>query len=159
SSKYSFVPTSRVINDLMTMKFKPFRAFQVNKRKGGHRYSKHQIHFRRDDLISSEEEFLEVILTNSHDGSAKFQLSIGIFVLVCSNGLVLPKQMFGELNIKHIGYSFQDLEHTLQQLIEHAPNVCKQIDVMKKRELTDEEKIKFAVSALKSRWDKEIKIN
>jgi hypothetical protein len=51
----------------------------------------------------------ELFLTNSHDGFNSFQFRVGIYRLVCSNGLVVADEEFSAFRIRHKGYTFAEL--------------------------------------------------
>ena len=51
----------------------------------------------------------QIILTNSHDGFNSFKFMLGIFRLVCSNGLVVCDNQMVNMTIRHINYTFDEL--------------------------------------------------
>lgn len=77
SSKYVHVPTSRVIEDLISMGWQPVQAAQRRGRAGKTSvFSKHMIKFQNPNLIikgnDGDDVFPQIILTNSHDGTQSF---------------------------------------------------------------------------------------
>ena len=52
----------------------------------------------------------QIILTNSHDGFNSFKFMLGIFRLVCSNGLVVCDNQMVNMTIRHINYTFDFVE-------------------------------------------------
>ena len=53
---------------------------------------------------------LKLMLTNSHDGKNSFQFQAGLYRLICSNGLVIADEQFESVKMRHMGYSFEDLQ-------------------------------------------------
>jgi len=106
SKHYSFVPTSKVINDLRTLGWNPVDAVQVKARKKEtNGYQKHMVTFENDSYkTEGATEYPQLLLTNSHDGGNAFTLSAGIFRLVCSNGLVIKTEDYGTSRLVHKGY-------------------------------------------------------
>ena len=106
SKHYSFVPTSRVINDLRTLGWNPVDAVQVKARKQStNGYQKHMVTFENESYkTEGATEYPQLLLTNSHDGGNAFTLSAGIFRLVCSNGLVIKTEDYGTRRLVHNGY-------------------------------------------------------
>ena len=106
SKHYSFVPTSRVINDLRTMGWNPVDAVQVKARKQStNGYQKHMVTFENESYkTEGATEYPQLLLTNSHDGGNAFTLSAGIFRLVGSNGLVIKTEDYGTSRLVHKGY-------------------------------------------------------
>ena len=84
SSKYVHVPTSRVIDDLMSMGWQPVQAAQRRGRAGKtSMFSKHMIKFQNPNLIikgnEGDDVFPQIILTNSHDGTQSFKFMMGLY--------------------------------------------------------------------------------
>lgn len=105
SERYSYIPTSVVVDGLRKEGFAPVKVMVSRVRDGDKLgFEKHLIRFRPLDSISKVGEVHpEVILINSHDGSTSYKLSAGLFRLVCSNGLVIPQGEVDEVRIKHTG--------------------------------------------------------
>ena len=153
SNKYLFVNTETIIDDLDKLGWKPVQAAQRKARKKeGTIFSKHMVAFQNPDIqITSEDgdnAYPRILLTNSHDGMQAFKFSVGIFRLVCSNGLVVADEQFSDFKIKHKGYSFDELRNVVRQAVEDLPNKVKIMNDMKNRILTEDEKRKMALDAM-----------
>lgn len=153
SSKYLFVNTETIIDDLEKLGWLPVNAAQRKARKKeGTIFSKHMVAFQNPDIkITSkdgDDAFPRILLTNSHDGMQAFKFSVGIFRLVCSNGLVVADEKFSDFNIKHKGYSFEELRNVVRQAVEDLPNRVQVMNDMKNRILSEEEKRKLALDAM-----------
>ena len=152
SKKYLFVNTETIIDDLEKLGWLPVQAAQRNSRVESTIFSKHMIAFQNPDIkISSEdgdEAYPRILLTNSHDGMQAFKFSVGIFRMVCSNGLVVADEQFSDFKIKHKGYTFAELRKVVKTAVEDLPNKVKIMNDMKSRILTQEEKNKLALDAM-----------
>ena len=152
SKKYLFVNTETVIDDLGKLGWKPVQAAQRKSRGNGTIFSKHMVSFQNPDIkISSkdgDDSFPRIIMTNSHDGMQAFKFSVGIFRLVCSNGLVVADEQFSDFKIKHKGYTFGELRKVVKQAVADLPNRVQVMNDMKDRILTEEEKKKLALDAM-----------
>jgi len=95
-----------------------------------------------------DDAFPRIIMTNSHDGMQAFKFSVGIFRLVCSNGLVVADEQFSDFKIKHKGYTFGELRKVVKQAVADLPNKVKVLNDMKNRILTQDEKNKLALDAM-----------
>ena len=123
-------------------------AQEVKSRNAKKGFQKHLIKFINYDLISDNaEEHPELLLTNSHDGSNSFKLDVGIFRLVCSNGLVIKSKDFGSLRVRHMGYEFKELELTINEMMVRVPGYIDQIEKMKAKELKRTHMLEFAKRA------------
>ena len=110
------------------------------------------VSFQNPDIkITSQDgddAFPRIILTNSHDGRQAFQFNVGIFRLVCSNGLVVADEEFANFKIRHKGYTFGELRNVVKQAVEDLPNKVQVMNDMKNRILSQEEKDKLALDSM-----------
>ena len=75
SEKYSFVPTIQVIEDVKKLGWIPTGANQVKSRKAKTSgKGKHMITFEHEDFKTKDNEKIQILLINSHDGTSNFQL-------------------------------------------------------------------------------------
>ena len=152
SGKYLFVNTETIVDDLDKLGWKPVQAAQRKGRGKSTIFSKHMVAFQNPDLKikgkDGDDSFPRIIMTNSHDGMQAFKFSVGIFRLVCSNGLVVADEQFNEFKIKHKGYTFDELRGVVNEAVADLPNKVEVLNQMKQRVLTQEEKNKLALDAM-----------
>ena len=152
SKKYLFVNTETVIDDLGKLGWLPVQAAQRKSRGNGTIFSKHMVSFQNPDIKitgkDGDDSFPRIIMTNSHDGMQAFKFSVGIFRLVCSNGLVVADEQFSDFKIKHKGYTFAELRDVVTTAVKDLPNKVEVLNEMKSRILTQEEKNKLALDAM-----------
>lgn len=132
SSRYKFVGTDTVLDIMRGLDFHPVQAMQSKPRKTEkHGFTRHFIRLRHADHLSSfhGEEVPEIVLENSHDGTAAYRLHAGIFRFVCSNGLIVASANFGAISVKHSGgrdFESRIIEAT-HQIAEHTPAAFKTV--------------------------------
>lgn len=152
SEKYLFVNTETIIDDLEKLGWKPVTAAMRKSRGKDTIFSKHMVSFQNPDIMikgkDGDDAYPRIILTNSHDGLQAFKFSVGIFRLVCSNGLVVADEKFSDCKIKHKGYTFNELRNVVSEAVTDLPNRVEVLNNMKARILTTEEKNKLAVDAM-----------
>ena len=152
SNKYLFVHTETIIDDLDKLGWKPVTVAQRKSRGTNTIFSKHMVSFQNPEIkITSkngDDAFPRIILTNSHDGMQAFKFSVGIYRLVCSNGLVVADEEFSDFKIKHKGYTFAELRNVVTQAVEDLPNRVEVMNKMQDKILTQEEKNKLALDAM-----------
>jgi hypothetical protein len=153
SGKYLFVNTETIIDDLAKLNWFPVQVSQRKGRKAeGTIFSKHMVAFQNPDIkitgSDGDEAYPRILLTNSHDGMQSFRFSVGIFRLVCSNGLVVADEKFNDFRIKHKGYTFDELRDVVAQAVKDLPNKVEVMNQMRNRILTEEEKSKLALDAM-----------
>ena len=152
SKRYLFVNTETIIDDLGKLGWKPVSATQRQSRGKATIFSKHMISFQNPDIMikgkDGDDAFPRIIMTNSHDGLQAFKFSVGIFRMVCSNGLVVADEQFSDFKIKHKGYTFAELREVVNKAVEDLPARVEVLNKMKARTLTEDEKNKLALDAM-----------
>lgn len=155
SEQYRFVPTIDVIDALQDNQFYPVYAAQSKTRiPGKGEFTKHVIRFRNIwNLRNTTDEIPEIVLVNSHDGSSAYKLMMGIFRLVCGNGLIIASSMVNEISVRHIGVKSlpQQVIDISHEIIKETPAVMTAIGDWKAIELSPVQQEAFASSALELR--------
>lgn len=152
SGKYLFVNTETIVDDLDKLGWKPVQAAQRKSRGNRTIFSKHMVAFQNPSIKitgkDGDDSFPRIIMTNSHDGMQAFKFSVGIYRLVCSNGLVVADEEFSDFKIKHKGYTFDELREVVNQAVADLPNKVQVLNDMKSKILTQEQKNKLALDAM-----------
>lgn len=155
SGNYTHIPTSQVIEDMIELGWTPVSAQEVKARKG-RGYQKHIIRFQNQNITikgnDGDDVFPELLLTNSHDGKNAFHLRVGLYRLVCSNGLVIADSEFSNVAIRHMGYTFEELRKQVMNMIDTLPNLVQKINVFRNTELSEMQIEEFATKAVALRW-------
>ncbi|MCA9404495.1 MAG: DUF945 domain-containing protein [Candidatus Omnitrophica bacterium] len=154
TDKYRFVPTIDVVNALRDHGIVPVRAYQSSSRiEGKGEYTKHMIRFRMSgdyDRLQVGDTVPEVVLINSHDGACAYRLTMGLFRLACSNGMMVNDQTIGNMSVRHIGNA--DLREGVidatMEIVKEAPKVLDRIGEWGRITLDREEQIEMADRAL-----------
>ena len=151
SARYSFIPTSQILTDLDTLGWK-VRSITNPRYKSSNKqlHGKHLVRLYNPNInISSgtDVNHVEIALYNSSDGSSRFRMEVGIFRMVCSNGLVIKSHDFGGINMRHSGYSFENLKKSIEEMVAGLPNVVNKINTFTARQLTENEMQELAQRA------------
>lgn len=163
SKHYTHIPTSKVINDMELLGWKVVDAKSVKARKKSTQgYQKHLVVFRNPDVVINGKDgdtvFPQVLLTNSHDGKNAFTFTAGLFRMVCENGLVISTSTFEDVKMRHMGYSFEELQVKIKEMVEKLPLTVESMNKMQATELGQNEMVKFAKKAISTRFnDDELK--
>jgi len=157
SDKYTHIPTSVVIDDMEKLGWKIVDAKQVKARKTTTRgFQKHLIVFRNPDIMingkDGDDVFPQILLTNSHDGKNAFTFTAGMFRMVCENGLVVSTKEFENVKIRHIGYTFKELQEQIHEMVERLPLTIESMNKMIQREMNEKETLELAEEAVKVRF-------
>lgn len=169
SDRYVFASTETVIDDFEKLGWRVVDCKQqrATKRGAGIR-SFHMVALQNPNIFITEESgdnsrvecYPRIILTNSHDGFNSFKFMVGMFRLICSNGLVIATQKFADISIRHINYTFEELRGVVAKAIEAVTAHVELMNKMQDTILTEQQKAELAVSALRIRTNKEdLKVN
>lgn len=158
SSRYVFANTETVIDDLEKLGWYPVEAKQCRMRKNSNGIrSFHMLAFQNPNVYISKKNddgsetidcYPRIILTNSHDGFNSFRFLIGLFRLVCSNGLVIATDKFADIYVRHTNYDFEELRKVVATATEQVYVQSQVMNNMLAVEMTEEQKIKFATDAI-----------
>ena len=161
SDKYVHANTMTVVEDLAKLGWFPVQAKQCrNKKNSSGIRSFHMIAFQNPDVkitktLDNGEKIVDtyprIILTNSHDGFNSFKFMVGLFRLICSNGLVVCNNQMVDMSIRHINYDFEELRKIVASAIEQVPGIVNTMNDMRNVMLTDEQKTALATEVVKIR--------
>ena len=157
SKHYTHIPTSKVIDDMELLGWKVVDAKAVKARKKTTQgYQKHLVVFRNPDVVingkNDDTVFPQVLLTNSHDGKNSFTFTAGLFRMICENGLVVSTSTFEDVKMRHMGYSFEELQVKIKEMVEKLPLTVESMNKMQATELGQNEMVKFAKEAISTRF-------
>ena len=145
SAKYTFIPTERVLSGLMSAGFVPVEARQAQTR----RASPHARAARRcvcgggSRPCSCRDAVPEVVFLNSHDGTSAYQLRMGIFRVVCTNGLIVSQGAFPAYCVSHRGDVVDEVVTGALEVSERFGSLAAQVERMEQRPMLKDEQIAF----------------
>jgi len=124
SSRYTFLPTGRILDAMRGEGWKPVEARQMGVRRLDHAgFQRHVIRFQRRDQVAEVGDYApEVILLNSHDRSSGYQIHAGLFRWVCRNGMMVADSLIPSIHVRHnLGNLslpiFKNLQDAMQGLL------------------------------------------
>lgn len=149
SEKYSFIPTTRVLNVLSDHGWFPVKASEARTRvEGKQGFQKHMLRLRNTTQKFEVGDYLpEIVLINSHCGASSFKLMAGIFRLICSNGAIVG-DTFESFSIRHMGYTDQAVSDAIDGIVEVLPATHTQIEGWRRLELDPPEIKAYAESVV-----------
>ena len=161
TQRYTHLPTSVVVQDMMDLGWQVVKAQEIKARKNKG-YQKHLVVFRHPDIMikgqNGDDAYPQLLLTNSHDGKSAFHFRVGIYRLVCSNGLVVADAEFSNMVIRHFGYTFEQLQTSITGVINGLPNLVNKINLFKSTILSQTQLNEFARKAIDFRGKSDINI-
>lgn len=158
SERYAYIPTSDVLRGLRAEGFEVFAASQSRTRLADRReHTKHLLRLRHvgdaGRALAVGDSVPELVLLNSHDGSSSYQLSAGMFRLVCSNGLMVPESTGGSVKVQHSGNIRDKVVFGAFEILDGLTRVVEEREHMRALNLNPGEQAAFARAALTLRYE------
>lgn len=154
SEKYQLVPTKLIAQKFFDLGFKVDDYKSVRVRDASRiGYQKHFVRLSHPTMLTTKHSDvkLQLLVTNSHDGSSAFSIKLGIFRLVCANGLVVGS-VFEDVTLRHSGRILQEIDGAIERMVAQVQRLDEALDKMKGRKLTDVEMGDFYNKAVKLRY-------
>jgi hypothetical protein len=159
SNKYGFFSTQSLLESLEGVGFVPrsIRAARTTK-KERQGFQRHVVRLQHKDLLPMQvnEYKPEILLTNAHDATCSLRLTLGIYRLVCSNGLVVGDTLFTERFI-HRNINVEAVNEAAVRLTSMIPQLNDKVERMRSHRMDYPEITKFINEAAKLRFEDEQK--
>ncbi len=153
SPKYTFIPTERVLTGLMSAGFVPVEARQAGSRRGSLAHARHILRLRRRfETVQLKDSVPEIVFLNSHDGSSSYQLRMGLFRVVCANGLIVSRGAMPTYCVPHRGNVVDEVVEAALSIAERFEMLAGQVERMEHRQMLKDEQLEFANRALTLRF-------
>lgn len=155
SEKYVVIDSQKLVNELQKRGFE-LRSLMARANGRG----VHVIRMRAADSYTApngETLYPEIVLKNSYNGKSSFQIQMGIFRLVCSNGLTILDNSFGSYTarVRHFGNEATLADEITLQFVERLTSIWQVQERMASKVLTEKQAIQLAMKAAEARWQKE----
>jgi hypothetical protein len=153
SSQYKFVNTGEIVDFMQSKGYGIAKTSIANSRKY-QGYQKHILRFRAMELINAPlvrgDNIPEIIIVNSHQGSCALKVMLGIFRVVCSNGLIAGNSLFSE-SIMHKGFTYEKLGNALNSAVNAMPTLLNIVNNMKSKSINYTQACELAIKAIEAR--------
>lgn len=153
-NRYKFTPTTDIISNMDALGWKLTNAKQ-SKTKVALRqnYGVHITEFQHPDLFIKDatggiEARPTVVLLNSHDGSRPINFEMGLFRLVCSNGLMVKDKDFGGFKERHTKYTLAEVQNMINDKMLGLNDTVTKINNWTGIEMSAKDRRAFAIEAL-----------
>lgn len=92
------------------------------------------------------------LVPEQHDGTSAYQLRVGLYRAVCTNGLVVSVGTFPVWRIAHRGDVLDDVVRAAQEIGERFGTLATAVERMERTVLSDSERLAFAHEAYALRF-------
>lgn len=143
SSRYEFVDSLRVVGYLEDEGYRITDACG-GKRGASREYGAHTIRMRSPfGQLREGDLYPEIVFTNSHDGTCRARLDLGIYRVTCSNGNVVASSAGMSFSIPHIGDQKSAVLTAAQAAMDFVPQLGEVVARWEERLLTVAEVAEF----------------
>lgn len=140
SDKYKVIATNDVVKQF---ELKGFEVNRVSFNRVKSKTAPHVVYLRHNDLKIGN-DYVEVVITNSCNGQTSLRINLGIYRLVCSNGLIIGDNLFDERH-KHIGKDFyRNVNKSIRAVFKQVTRLTEIVEKMKSTKLNDEQIKQYA---------------
>jgi hypothetical protein len=155
SSKYGFISSRAIIDSLVTEGFS-IRKVDIQRTKDETKqgFQRHIVRLQHQSLLPKQvgDYFPEILLMNSHDGSSALRMTLGLFRLVCSNGMVSGSTT-DEIRFAHRQISLPAIQGGIMRLVEGSGRITDAVDRMGAIHLNQSQMKEFAERAIALRYE------
>lgn len=139
SETFQHITTARIVSALEGTGFH-VSGMGEQRTRAAHRsgYQKHIVELKRDNWAIDANNQMRVLLRNANDGTSALFMTLGIFRLVCSNGLMVGNPIFST-RIAHSGNIEPKIAAGIEYLYNMGPKLVEQVRAMQERQLSDEQ--------------------
>jgi len=154
-NRYHFTPTFEIIDMMKDMGYLLTNAKQSATKIPLRRdHGVHIVEFQHPDLYVKDSTNNEVearptiVMVNSSDGSRPFDFQMGMFRLVCSNGLIVKDKDLGGFKERHTKFTFDQIKSMIGAKVDALPKTIDKINSWNGVEMSHKDRFAFATEAL-----------
>lgn len=151
SEKYRFISTGAIVEQLQG------KGFELNKVSSTGSHGHHILRFsKNDEAFQIGGDKIELVVRSAHDGTRALTFNLGVFRVVCMNGLTLGTNLVPPMRILHRGQG--NIEKEVFEIVNGLPldTVRDNVRLLKETTLTHEQGLKFVVDATKQRIEEQL---
>ena len=152
TGRYSFIGSEEIVSKIIDLGWELHSA----KQNGPNPFSRHMVRFTNPKLgfmdLKTDKVKPQIILDNSHNRGSSTQLHMGLFRLVCTNGLVVAMPgMYTAVKFRHMGVDKEELRKVLEVAAEQYKVIGDHIADMQEVKMTQTMSEQFAIKAVAQR--------
>jgi hypothetical protein len=152
SPRYKFISTKQIIESFPD-NYNVLKTVNTKTRNPALRpFAPHSVVVRNQEWKQIDDYIPQMLIINSHNKQKPFSISLGLYRLVCSNGLVVGSTI-ESYRQKHIGdFNVNELIENIYNMSNRLPVVAELVERMKETKLDEQQQVDFANFAAKLRY-------
>jgi hypothetical protein len=154
SPRYSHIPTTQIVQTIREAGWEfasgTARAGRTPERIA---HAAHVLRFRNNSLPKVNDNIIEAVILNSHDGTTAFEMGFGVYRLACANGLIIRTASLSGFRLTHSSLNLDNVFHAARSMSARAPQVAEIISRWQEIKLDEEQQLSLIRKSLTARWD------
>lgn len=147
SAKYKAVNTAEQIEQFLAAGFEIASISRASTRNADNKiYAKHVVRLRPVNWTRTPGLIPEVVVRNSFDGNSAYRIMLGVYRLICSNGLMVGKT-YAEYRVRHVGTANVQVIEAAHTILKQSDAVFNQITAWQNTRLNEVQRLIFARDA------------
>lgn len=154
SDRYSLIPTTDICNTLQEAGWE-FTSGTARRTRSEARSltAAHVLRFRNNSLPKVNDNIIEAVILNSHDGTTAFEMGFGVYRLACANGLIIRTASLSGFRLTHSSLNLDNVFYAARMMSHRAPQVAEIISRWQEIKLDEEQQLSLIRKSLTARWD------
>ena len=150
TDKYAFTNTYDILLHIHN------RGFNVTSIMGGdHRYKKVMVRMRSTHHDARDGSAPEVVIIDSHDGTSRLKMCMGIIRFACMNGMIAGDMFYSKSFTHRAPDLMEQVILEIEDIDTHVTKLIQRITTMRNRSTDIGDRIALADAVVKSRWGEE----
>jgi hypothetical protein len=161
TDKYKFIDTAEIVTKFESYGWTAVKYNEARTRKF-QGYQTHTVHLTHMDesVTKVGDSSLRIIIVNNHHAGTSLQIKLGLFRLVCSNGMVVQDADHASTRIRHIGLSVDaQISEFIDKISIAAERLRAQVNQLTATKLDETMQRELAKRALTTRFKPELITN
>jgi len=159
SKYYQEMDTRILVEEILELGLFELVSISVNKARKGSTANngrgKHIVKLRAIQAVELGGELLkpEIVIMNSYDGSSTLKVYVGIYRIICENGLVIATKEFGQFSVRHMGTPAEAAFKVAMGFLDNLKLAVDKQKEMAAITLSDSQIENFTREAIALRWN------
>lgn len=156
SERYRPVPTAPLADKFKSMGFTVDSFSRRGCRSEEKRpFVKHMVRLSHSGLLKSGSHGdikLQLVISNSFDGTSAFKMGLGFFRFVCANGMMVGES-YETFRHRHTGNIIEEVDESVERIVAQTDRLLNDLEKMKSTVLTSSQILEFYREAAKIKND------
>jgi hypothetical protein len=149
SEKFGFISSQGLVNAFEKHGLTLDKVVEMKIRKNKlerQGFQKHRMLFNTG--LNVKDGTLQMLVTNSHEGSSALKFQLGFYRFVCSNGLIVGNDIVKPIKIRHTIDNVEHLNDSISMILNQKTNVYESIESLSAKRWNDDKIHEFSQKAL-----------